>query len=90
MSPNAELVLRIVAGMAALALVASPVVVAGWKQAQAWYAGRPPASTPDPALADMRLVLEIANRLRLAGCADGVELCEQLLKVMLSVTPPKR
>lgn len=83
MSIDAELLVRIVAAVAALALVASPVVVAAYKQAQAWLARR---SSPegDTALDDMRTVLEIANRLRLQGCDDGVDLCEKLLNVMLT------
>lgn len=80
---DAELALRIVAAVAALALVASPVVVGAYRQAQAWLS-RPGSPTEDAALKDMRLVLEIANRLRLSGNEDGVDLCEKLLNVMLA------
>jgi hypothetical protein len=31
----------------------------------------------------MRTVLDLASRMRQAGCTDGVALCQQLLDVML-------
>lgn len=82
MNFDAELVVRIVAAVAALALVASPLVVAAWGTAKAWLA-RPATPTGDATLQDMRTVLELANRLRLAGNAEGVSLCQQLIDVML-------
>ena len=82
MNLDAELALRIVAAVAALALVASPVVVGAWKQAQAWISRRTPDA--DATLQDMTTILEIANRLRHKGCEDGVDLCEKLIAVMLA------
>ena len=89
MNLDAELALRIVAALAALALVASPVVVGAWKQAGGWLAKRSTPAGKDSTLRDMTTVLEIANRLRLAGCEDGVDLCEKLISVMLAASPPK-
>lgn len=83
MNFDVEMLVRIAAAVAALALVASPLVVGAYKQAQAWLS-RPISPAEDAALKDMRLVLEIANRLRLAGNEDGVDLCEKLLNVMLA------
>lgn len=83
MNFDVEMLVRIAAAVAALALVASPLVVAAWSKAQAWLS-RPISPAEDAALKDMRLVLEIANRLRLAGNEDGVDLCEKLLNVMLA------
>jgi hypothetical protein len=88
-SLDVELLVRIAAAVAALALVASPVVVATYKQAGGWLAKRPTTAGKDSALHDMTTVLEIANRLRLAGCEDGVDLCEKLISVMLAASPPK-
>ena len=88
MNFDVEMLVRIAAAVAALALVASPLVVAAWKQVQGWLSRRSPAGK-DATLEDMTTVLEIANRLRLAGCEDGVDLCEKLISVMLAASPPK-
>ncbi len=81
MNFDVEMLVRIAAAVAALALVASPLVVGAYKQAQAWLPRRSPAG--DATLQDMTTVLEIANRLRHRGCDDGVDLCEKLIAVML-------
>lgn len=81
MNFDVEMLVRIAAAVAALALVASPLVVGAYKQAQAWLSRRSPAG--DATLQDMTTVLEIANRLRHRGCDDGVDLCEKLIAVML-------
>ena len=88
MNFDVEMLVRIVAAVAAIALVASPYLVAAWGKAKAWYTRR---ATPqaDSSLKDMTTVLEIANRLRLRGCEPGVDLCEKLLSVMLDASPPK-
>jgi len=84
---DADLALRFVAAVAAVALVASPLVVGAWGKAQAWVTRRTPAG--DATLQDMTTVLEIANRLRHKGCEDGVDLCEKLIAVMLASSPEK-
>jgi len=86
-SLDVELLVRIVAAVAAVALVASPLVVGAWGKAQAWVTRRTPAG--DATLQDMTTVLEIANRLRHKGCEDGVDLCEKLIAVMLASSPEK-
>lgn len=86
MSSDVEMLVRIVAAVAAVALVASPLVVAAWQRFQSWLTQRP-AATDDATLRDMMLVLQIANRLRLAGNEDGVDLCEKLLTCMLATSP---
>jgi hypothetical protein len=83
---DAELAIRVVAALAAVALVASPLVVGAWGKARALLSRVTPPPA-DAALEDMRLVLEIANRLRHKGCEDGVDLCEKLLNVMLTASP---
>ena len=87
MNFDVEMLVRIVAAVAALALVASPLVVGAYKQAQAWLARRTPEG--DTTLQDMTTVLEIANRLRHRNCEDGVDLCEKLIAVMLASSPEK-
>lgn len=82
---NATIV-RALAGLAALALVASPAIVAGLRQAATWLRSRQVQTIPTPAsvgINEMRTVLELANRLKAAGLTDGVMLCQQLLDVML-------
>ena len=86
MNFDVEMLVRVVAAVAALSLVASPLVVAAGKQAKAWWA-KGVIAPADPALEDMTTILEIANRLRLSGCEDGVDLCEKLISVMLAATP---
>ena len=79
--------IRLAAGLAAVALVASPLLVAAAGKAKAWWDARPSAPAPTVegvSLADMRLVLDLAARLKSAGCDAGVALCQQLLDVMLS------
>lgn len=87
MSFDAELLVRGAAALAAIALVASPALVAAWKAVQGWLAKRRTPAVKDSTLEDMTTVLEIANRLRLSGCEDGVDLCEKLISVMLAASP---
>jgi hypothetical protein len=83
---DAELALRVVAAVAAVALVASPLVVGAWGKARALLSRVTPPPA-DAALEDMTTILEIANRLRIAKCEDGVDLCEKLISVMLAASP---
>jgi hypothetical protein len=76
-----EFTLRAAAVVAAVALVAGPSVVAYGRQAiqgLSWPRGRA-RSIAD----DAHTVVEIARRLQAAGSKRGVELCQQLLDVML-------
>lgn len=81
MNFDVDLVVRVGAGLAAAALVASPYLVAASKQVKAWLTR--PAAPTDATLEDMTVVLELANRLRLAGNTEGVALCQQLIDCML-------
>lgn len=86
---DVPLLVRIAAAVAALAVVVGPWLYAAGKAAIDWYRSRPAAPAPAPqaagvTLADMRTVLELANRLKAVGCTDGVELCKQLLDVLLT------
>jgi len=78
--------------------VAAAAVLFGWQYiVDAIKAGwrvvpkkLPAATSTDPLLVDMRTVLELANRLRLRNCEEGVALCQQLIDVMLTVNKGKK
>lgn len=86
--------IRTAAGLAALALLASPAVLAGLRKAQAWIKNRAVESGTEkvaaPGLVEMRIVLDLAAKLKAAGCSEGVALCQQLLDVMLGNTKAKK
>lgn len=87
-----EFILRAAAVVAAVALVAAPGVVAyGRPLVQSLFAtrSRPPVAVR-PTADDAHTVVEIARRLQSAGSKRGVELCQQLLDVMLQPEPPKK
>jgi hypothetical protein len=87
---TADVALRIVAGLACVGVIAAPAVLAGLRKAQAWIKNRPVETAVQeaaPGIADMRLVLDLAARLKAAGCTEGVALCQQLLDVMLGNAP---
>ena len=87
-----ETLIRAVAALAAVALLAAPALSGVVENVKAWWAARPEPQpvAPDTSkadaarLADMRLVLDLAARLKADGVADGVALCQQLLDVMLT------
>ena len=84
---DVPLLVRVAAAMAALAVVVGPWLYAAGKAAIERVRSRPAAPAPQAAgvtIADMRTVLELANRLKAVGCTDGVELCKQLLDVLLT------
>lgn len=88
---TADVAIRVVAGLACVGVLASPAVLAGYRKAKAFIQSRPveggTEKVPAPGLADMRLVLDLAARLKAAGCVEGVALCQQLLDVMLGNAP---
>ena len=87
-----ETLIRAVAALAAVALLAAPALSGVVENLKAWWALRPEPQpvAPDTSkadaarIADMRLVLDLAARLKADGVADGVALCQQLLDVMLT------
>jgi hypothetical protein len=88
-----EFAIRTAAVVAAAALVAAPGVVAQAKEAVAWLnswrggeAKRRPVAGPDDAFT----VVEMARRLQAAGNKRGVELCQQLLDVLLQPEPQRK
>lgn len=81
---NAELLIRAGAVVAAVAVLAGPYLVAQARRVSPWLSFRKAESAP---LDDAHTVLEIARRLQTSGSKRGVELCQQLIDVMLS--PPE-
>ncbi len=83
--------IRIVAALAAVALVAGPTLAALARKAQAHWKDRavaaPGEAAPSVTGKDMHVVLDLATRLRAAGCTEGVALCQELLDVMLGNAP---
>lgn len=83
--------IRIVAGLACLAVIAAPALLGGLRTAKAFLQSRAVEGRTEKAagvgIADMRLVLDLAARLKAAGCTEGVTLCQQLLDVMLGGQP---
>jgi len=78
-----DALIRLAAGLAAVAVVAAPAGMAIYRQAAAWLATRRAEQPQGVSVSDMRTVLDLASRMRQAGCTDGVALCQQLLDVML-------
>lgn len=91
---NLDAALRIVALLAAVALVAGPTLAALARKAQAAWQGRALEAAGEAAATvtgkDMHVVLDLAARLRASGCTEGVALCQQLLDVMLGNTKAKK
>jgi hypothetical protein len=94
---NYEDIIRAVAALAAVALLAAPATTSMVATIRGWLAARPRPAAPVAAdetearrLADMRLVLDLAARLKADGVPEGVALCQQLLDVMLSGSKAKK
>lgn len=87
---NLDAIVRIVAGVAAVALAGAPA--ASWVVAAVkarLQAARPEAEASAIGIREMRTVLDLAERCKAAGCVDGVSLCQQLIDVMLGGCPGK-
>jgi hypothetical protein len=88
---TSDAIIRVAAFVAAVALVGAPAVVGLLQKAKAWLRSHSVAAgvQEDATLTDMRLVLELAARLKANKCTAGVALCQQLLDVMLAGDSPK-
>lgn len=86
--------IRIVALLAAVGILAAPTLAALARKAQAGWKNRAMEAsgeaTPSVTGKDLHVVLDLATRLKAAGCAEGVALCQQLLDVMLGNSKAKR
>ena len=81
-----DLLIRSIAGLAALAILGTPAIALVARQAKEWLTRNvaEEKAAGGTSLDDMRIVLDLASRLRASGCTDGVHLCQQLLDVMLA------
>ena len=81
-----DLLIRAVAGVAAVAILGAPAIALLARKAKEWLTRNvaQEKATGGTGLDDMRIVLDLASRLRASGCTDGVHLCQQLLDVMLA------
>lgn len=91
---NLDGLIRIVALLAAVALVAGPTLASLARKAKAAWQDRAVEAAGEAAPSvtgkDLHVVLDLATRLRAAGCTEGVALCQQLLDVMLGNTKAKK
>ena len=87
---NLDVAIRIVAALAAVGFVAGPALAALARKAQARWKDRAVEAAGETAAGvtgkDMHVVLDLATRLKAAGCTEGVALCQQLIDVMLGNT----
>jgi hypothetical protein len=86
-----DVAVRIVAALAAVALVAGPAIAALARKAQAAWKDRAVEAAaqapPSVTAKDLHIVLDLATRLKAAQCMEGVALCQELLDVLLGNTP---
>lgn len=82
---------RIVAALAAVGLLAAPALARVVESVRASLAARRVEAPGEKAVSvtakDLHVVLDLATRLKAAGLADGVALCQQLIDVMLGNNP---
>ena len=86
--------IRVVAGLAAVGVLAAPAIAALAAKVQAGWKDNPLEGAGEKAAAvtakDLHIVLDLATRLKAAGLSEGVSLCQQLLDVMLGNTKAKK
>lgn len=80
---DVETIVRAGAVVAAVALLAGPHLVAQVRRLAATWK---PAKKPEVTADDAHTLLDMARRLQAAGNKRGVELCQQLIDVMLQET----
>ena len=86
-----DFLLRATAGLAAVAIIGAPAASFLVRKARGWLEVRWAAGSKGKAdnTEDMHTVLELASRLRAAGNAPAVHLCQQLIDVMLAPGGPQ-
>lgn len=91
---SVDVAIRVVAALAAVGLLAAPALARVVESVRATLAARrAEAGVEEPVKVtpkDLHVVLDLATRLKAAGLADGVALCQQLIEVMLGNTKAKR
>jgi len=91
---SVDAIIRVVAALAAVGLLAAPALARLVEGVRASIAARRvEADSEEPVKVtpkDLHVVLDLATRLKAAGLAEGVALCQQLIEVMLGNTKAKR
>lgn len=89
-----DAIIRVVALVAAVGVVAGPTLAALAAKAQAAWKDRAVEAageaTPSVTSKDLHVVLDLATRLKAAGCMAGVALCQELIDVMLGNAKAKK
>lgn len=91
---NTDAIIRVVAVLAAVGVVAGPSLAALARKAQAYWQNRAVEAGAEKVAAvtgkDLHIVLDLATRLKAAGCMAGVALCQELIDVMLGNAKAKK
>ena len=84
---NTDAIIRVVALVAAVGVVAGPSLAALAAKAKARWENRAVETGAEKVAAvtgkDLHIVLDLATRLKAAECMAGVALCQELIDVML-------
>jgi hypothetical protein len=91
---STDAIIRVAALVAAVGVVAGPAIAAlaakvktAWKDRALEGAGETTAAVTGR---DLHIVLDLATRLKAAGCMAGVALCQELIDVMLGNAKAKK
>ena len=91
---NTDALIRVVALVAAVGVVAGPAIAAVARKAEAAWKNRAVETAGEKTAAvtgkDLHIVLDLATRLKASGCMDGVALCQELIDVMLGNAKAKK
>jgi hypothetical protein len=91
---NTDVAIRAVAVLAAVGVVAGPALATVALQAKARWQKRAVEAAGEKTAAvtgkDLHIVLDLATRLKAAGCMAGVALCQELIDVMLGNAKAKK
>lgn len=91
---NTDAVIRVVAVVAAVGVVAGPAIAALALQAKTRWQNRAVETAGEKTATvtgkDLHIVLDLATRLKAAECMDGVALCQELIDVMLGNAKAKK
>jgi hypothetical protein len=89
-----DAIIRVVAVLAAVGVVAGPSLAALASKVKAHWENRQVETGAEKVAAvtgkDLHIVLDLAARLKAAGCMAGVALCQELIDVMLGNAKAKK
>jgi ABC-type transport system involved in cytochrome c biogenesis permease subunit len=89
-----DAIIRVVAVLAAVGVVAGPSLAALASKVKTHWENRQVETGAEKVAAvtgkDLHIVLDLATRLKAAGCMAGVALCQELIDVMLGNAKAKK